>query len=259
MAKELIKINDFNLFYDTIKALSKMSDGIKITINDCGYVVYAKNDYSKCELTSNSLTSSNEISFCIGSISIFLKTLDSVRKIYQDDYSSVNLSYDKPFFKIESPKFKTKLATVDQERIVNFIGTKVHTEMTTAMMFKTNSDIIKNINGHSFMFSDTSNPRIYITTNPEMQNNTVFATIGNENNDLENSVTLELGLVSSGDISDKKIILDFNRLNILNMIPSDDITIEIANERPVMWSKIKRSGKNNSYFNLGVYSFMMVK
>ena len=46
----------------------------------------------------------------------------------------------------------------------------------------------------------------------------------------------------------ERLFLIFERLNILNIIPSDEIKIMIARERPVMISKITRSGKNNSFF-----------
>ena len=97
-----------------------------------------------------------------------------------------------------------------------------------------------------------------------MQNNTIFATIGNEGNELANSATLELGLINSGNLTnedgtERKIILDFNRLNILNMIPSDEIKVMVAAERPVLVSKIERSGKDGAYFTAYICSFMMVR
>lgn len=259
MTKTEIKINDFLLLYDIVKSLSKIADGVKMTVNDCGLTVFAKNDYSKCELTSNAILSENELSFCIGDIGMFLKILTTVKDIYNGDYSNVKLSYDKPFIKISSGKFKTKIATVDENRILNFIGTKVHTELTSQLDFTTSSNIIKTINSHSFIFNDSSSARIYLTTEDGMENNVIFATIGNEGNDLANSVTLELGLINSGSLGGRKVILDFNRLNILNIVPSDEIKVTLASERPVLISKVSKTGKNNSFFNLGVYSFMMVK
>lgn len=259
MTNNDIKINDFILFYDIVKSLTRIAEGVKMTVNDCGLTVFAKNDYSKCELTSNAVVSENEMCFCIGDIGMFLKILTTVKDIYDGDYSCVQLSYDRPFIKISSGKFRTKIATVDENRILNFIGTKVHTELTSQLDFTTSSGIIRTINSHSFIFNDSSSARIYLTTEDGMENNVIFATIGNEGNDLANSVTLELGLINSGSLGGRKIILDFNRLNILNIVPSDEIKVTLAKERPVLISKVSRNGKNNTFFNLGVYSFMMVK
>lgn len=260
MAKEQIRINDFNILYDIVKSLTRMSDGVKFTVNDCGLTIYAKNNFSKCELTSNSVVSDNEVSFNIGDLGMFLKILTTVKELYKDEgYVSVKLFYDKPFVKIESKKFKTKLSTVDDERIAGFIGTKVHTAMTPQLEFTTSSDKIKSINSHSFIFNDSNSARVYLTSDDDMQSNTIFAKIGNEGNDLANSVVLELGMINSGSLGNRKVIIDFDRLNILNIVPSDEIKVELANEVPVLKSHIRKTGKNNTFFDLNVYVFMMVK
>ena len=92
-----------------------------------------------------------------------------------------------------------------------------------------------------------------------MENNVIFAKVGNESNETENYAVMELGLITSGVLSDRKIIIDFDRLNMLNILPSDEINVQIANERPVMISKTMKSGKNNSFLNINIYVFMMVK
>lgn len=264
MAKENIKINDFELFYEIVKSLTRIADGVKFTIDQNGMVVYAKNDYSKCNLTSNSVESQTPIEFCIGELSMFLKILTTVKEMYKDNYDSVKISYDQPFVKIESGKFKTRVASCDEQRISKFVATKIKTELSPMLEFTTSSNLIKAINSHSFIFQNSADARIYITTESEMQNNTIFATIGNEGNELANSITLELGLINTGtlkkdDGSQVKIILDFNRLNILNMVPSDEIKVMVAKERPVLVSSITRNGKNGTFFSVDICSFMMVR
>ena len=260
MSKEIVKISDFLTVCDIVKSLTRMSDGVKFSINDCGLTVYAKNDFSKCELTSNALVSDTPVDFCIGDLAMFMKILTTVKDLYgSEGYAGVKLSYDRPFVRIESKKFKTKLATVEEERIQNFIGTKVKHELSPQLELTTSSDKIRSINSHSFIFSDTSSARIYLVTEGDMQNNTVFARIGNESNDLANSVTLELGMLNSGTLGDRKVILDFGRLNILNMVPSDEIRVELAKEFPVLVSRVRKTGQNGTFFNVNIYSFMMVK
>ena len=260
MAKETIKINDFELFSEIVKSLSKMSDGAKFTVNDCGLTVYAKNDFSKCELTSNSIVSDKELTFCIGNLGMLLKIMTTLSGIYKENVTnSVKLYFDHPFIRFESKKFKTKLATAEEANIANFIGNKVHTELSPQIEFTTCSGTIRSINSHSFVTTDPSTARVYVSTNPDMENNVIFATIGNEGNDLGNSVTLELGLITSGVMDDRKVILNFDRLNILNMLPSEEITVQLAKERPVLISKIQKSGKNDTFFNINIYVFLMVK
>ena len=66
-------------------------------------------------------------------------------------------------------------------------------------------------------------------------------------------------MINSGVMDSRKVILDFNRLNILNMIPSDEIKVSIAAEKPVLMSSVRKTGLNDTYFNNTVYVFMMVK
>lgn len=259
--KETIKINDFKLFYRIIKSLTMMSDGIKMCINENGLIILARNNYSKCEITSNSLTSINPVEICIMDIKSLLKLLTTLMGLYSEKElnSNVKLFFDKPFIKIESKKFKTKMITTDEEKIQNFIGTKVHSTIEPQLEFNTTTDIIKTINSHSFLVRDSNSARIYITTEKEMENNVIYATIGNDSNDLENSITLELGLITSGVIDDRRIILDFNRLNILNMINSDEIKVSIIKDKPVLMSSSKIIGENGSFLNIDLYTFMMVE
>lgn len=264
MSRENIEVKDFELFYEIVKSLSRMAEGVKFIVDENGFVVYAKNDFSKCNLTSNAISCKEPLEFCIAELGMLLKILTTVKEMYKDNYGSVKFIYEKPFFKIESGKFKTKIATCDEQRVVKFVATKIKTQLTPRLEFTTNSNFIKAINSHSFIFQDSASARIYLTTETDMQNNTIFATIGNENNDLANSATLELGLINSGtlvkeDGTPLKIILNFDRLNILNMVPSDEIKVMVANERPVLVSQITKNGKNNSFFTIDICSFMMVR
>lgn len=264
MAKETIDIKDFELFYEIVKSLTRMADGVKFMFDSNGLVVYAKNDYSKCNLKSNAASSKNPVEFCIAELATFLRILTTVKDMYKDDYGLVKLSYEQPFVKIASGKFKTKVAACDETRISKFVATKLKTELTPKLEFTTSSAFIKAINSHSFIFQNSADARIYLTTEKDMQNNTIFATIGNESNELANSITLELGLINSGtlkegDGTDRKIILDFNRLNILNMVPADEIKVMVANERPVLVSEITKNGKDGTFFTVDICSFMMVR
>lgn len=264
MAKEKLEVRDFELFFDIVKSLGKMAEGVKFMFDENGMIVYAKNDFSKCNLSSNAVSSKTPIEFCVAELGMLLKILTTVKEMYKDNYGMVNLIYDKPFFRIESGKFKTKIATCDEQRIVKFIATKLKTQLSPKLEFTTNSSLIKTINSHSFIFQDSATARIYITTEEGMQNNTIFATIGNENNDLANSATLELGLINSGtllneDGQPQKIIINFDRLNILNMVPSDEIKVMVAKERPVLVSQITKDGKNGAFFKIDICSFMMVR
>lgn len=264
MARQNINILDFEMFYEIVKSLAKMADGVKFTFDKDGLVVNAKNEYSKCNLTSNSASSNETVEFSIGELQMLLKILGTVKDMYNGDYSSVRMAYDSPFLRIESGKFKTKISTREEEKILKFVSTKIKTELSPLVEFTTSTNMIKTVNSHSFIFPNMSSARLYLREEPDMQKNTMFVTIGNEGDELANSVTLELGLINSGSLTSddgtvQKVILDFNRLNILNMVPSDEIKVMIAKERPVLLSSVTKEGKNGSFFSIKICSFMMVR
>ena len=82
----------------------------------------------------------------------------------------------------------------------------------------TTSDMIKNINGHSYIFKDGDQLRVYLETKDDMENNTLFASIGNRESDLNNEMTLKFGLVTFGSLNDKALTLDLERVNLLNSV-----------------------------------------
>lgn len=254
--KEELIINDFKLFLDSLKSFSKMANSCKISFNENGFDIFGKNMFARGELHSNAIYSKSDISVCISDLSMFIKLLTTANSIYESDTSSLKLIIDLPFIKIESGKFKTKLTTCKEEIISSVISQQIKTELTPVFEFTTSSDQIKTINAHSFIFPDQESARIYLTIEPTMENNVLYATIGNESNDLNNSVTLKFALVNFGAL-DKKIILNFDRLNIFNIINSNQIKIQLM-DRNVLVNDIHISGKNNaSYYNFKIYCSML--
>ena len=73
--------------------------------------------------------------------------------------------------------------------------------------------------------------RIYLETKDDMENNAVFATVGNRETDLNNEVTLKFGLVSAGGLvkrnddglvtEERRLIIDLERLSLFNAAQSD--------------------------------------
>ena len=122
--------------------------------------------------------------------------------------------------------------------------------------------MIKRLNSQAFMFSTAKDMRIYLETKDDMENNAVFATIGNKETDLNNEITLKFGLVSSGGlikrnednlvIDERSLILDFERLNLFNATQSDSIKFQLMDVNCLV-SKISIAGKNGSFFNFDLY------
>ncbi len=257
MEKHVIKINDFGMFVESVKSLTKMSESAKFNVSENGLVVNGKNSFSKCELTTDAIASDSSFFFCIKELGTFVRVLNTVKDIQDEDFTDLKVVYDGSFVKFSSKKIKTKYSVCQEAAITDCISSPAH-EMTTKCEFTTTSDYIKRVNSHTFMFKDLSSVRIYLDKNHEMENNAIYATIGNAENDLENSMTVKVGLLNYGDF-DEKVIIDFDRLNIFNMMPSDDIRLHLMNEKKAIMSETNKTGKNGTFFKLKVYVWLLVK
>lgn len=251
--KENISVVDFNLFFEVVKSLSKFATAAKFVIDKNGLVVYSKNDFARCELSSNAIVAKSTINFSILDVSLLVKILTTIKELHTNDFSDLVFALDSPAITFKSKKFKTKLVTCNEELIEKWISKKVTTELTPVFEFTTTSDLIKRLNSHSFIFSDPVSLRIYLKAVTEMENNALYAELGNDANNLNNSVTLKIGLITFGSLENRNIILDFDRLNIFNMVPSNDIKVSLM-DKNVLVSNICIKGKDNTFFKLNIYN-----
>jgi hypothetical protein len=98
--------------------------------------------------------------------------------------------------------------------------------------------------------------RVYLETKTDMENNTLYATIGNKQLVLNNEMTLKFGLVTYGSLGDRSVILDVDRINLFDAVPSDEIKISLMDAN-VLVSDVTSKGKNDTYFNVKVYSSLL--
>lgn len=256
--KKQIQILDFNLFVDVIKAATKIVESAKLTINENGIEIYGcRGKMNRCELTSNSISCDESVDIYIEKLATFYKVLMSIKEIHNDDYSDFKFFVDLPKICFESKKFKTKFQTQsgELEVITKWVSKKVETVLKPEFEFTTTSDLIKRINSHSFIFEKIDDVRVYLDVDQSMEKNSVFATIGNKNSDLNNEMTLKFGIVTFGKLAnDRKLILDLEHLNLFNAIQSSEIKIFLPEKYNMLISKIKVLGKNDSYFNMNIYN-----
>lgn len=257
MANE-IKIRDFSLFTDTLKAAAKLVDSAKLQFSPDGLEIYGAHDIAaRCELTTNAVHSDEAFDFCIDSLQTLNRVLATVKEVHAGDFSELEVTYSKPNLFFKSKKMKTKYSTCNESTISKWVSKKVMTHMDSVFSFKTSSDLIKRMNGHSFMFTDAKSVKIYLETRDDMEANAVFATLGDKNVDLGKEITLQFGLVTAGKIPEgRSLIIDIERMNMFNCMPSDDIQISLM-DKNVLLSKTSVHGKDGSYFNMNIYCTLM--
>ena len=254
-----ITINDFKLFYDSMKAMAKLVDAAKISISTTGLEIYgAKGMSARCEMTTNAVCVKDEpVEFCIDKLSSFNHVLATINELHGDDFFELEMSYTRPNIFFKSKKIKLKYSTCNEAAIEMWVSKKLVAELKPLFEFKTTSDFIKRLNGHSFLFSDPTLARVFIHTNDEMEANAVFATLGERTTDTGKEITLKFGLVTSGAIPEgRNVIIDLERMNTMNCVQSNDINVALM-DKNVLVSNVKCLGKNGTYFNVKVFTSLM--
>lgn len=262
MSKKSIKIVDFQLFEESVRPVNKIAKSAKITVNEFGLKINSRNEICRCEIQSNCVTSDEEVSFCIGDLSMLTKVLTSMSGIHDGDLSNVKMFVDSGFLKLESNRFKTKISLVNEDDIEKFVDGGFKTKIMDIPFdyeIMTNSNMIKRLNGFSFMFSDTNALRVYLKSEDGMNKNMIHATIGCDGDDFENGATFEFGLVTSGEVGDSRLVLNFDRLNILNIIQSDEIMIRKANGSKNLLECVHKYRDTGTYLDLSIVCSTLVK
>ena len=271
MAKQqinIVEINivDFDLFYEVLKTASKVMKSMKMIINSGGIEIYGTTPERivRAELTSNSVTSADQVEVAIEDIQKFNKIVGTVIDVHAGDYSNLKFFVDMPSIKFESKKFKTKYSTIDPAVISDWITNKFKTELTPVFEFTTTNDLIKRLANHSFMFTVPKDVRVHIATHAEMENNVVYGTLtnGNTGSTLGNEITLKLGLATFGTLTDqdtnetRSLIIDLPRLTTIGIMPTSDIHVSVSSIN-VIKASTKMSGKNGTFFNLSIYTGLL--
>jgi hypothetical protein len=253
-----IEIVDFDLFFETMKAAAKLVKSAKLQLSPEGLEIYGACEMiARCEIVTTSVKSQDTFDFCIDDIGMLNRVLTTVKGVHKDSFDELSLSYSRPNLMFKSSKIKMKYSTCNESTISGWISKKIEAKMTSVFELKTTSDLIKQLNGHTFLFTDTGAIKIYIETKDDMEKNAVFATLGNMDIDLGKEITLKMGLVTFGKIpEDKRLVIDVKRLNLFNCIPSNDIVISLTDKNCLL-SKQKMAGKNGSSLGINIYcSFM---
>lgn len=144
----------------------------------------------------------------------------------------------------------------NEDVIAQWVSKKVEAEMHPVFEFTTTSDMIRRIGSHAYIFENSEALRVYLETKKEMENNSLFASIGNRSNNLNNEMTLKFGIVTFGKLDDRELVLDLERVNLFNSVTSNDIKISLM-DRNVLVSKVRVPGKNGSFFNMTIYNSIL--
>lgn len=245
----VVNVGDFELFSTTIKALSKLVPAAKFVINENGYSIFSKNAFARVETYSSVLYTNSEtpVSFCINDLPKLNKLLVSIKREFGNDPVKISIKVSDKNIAFESSKIKVKFITVREETIENYVvQTAVTTQLTPIFKFYTSSELIRNMNSNSFMFSDLDNIRIYLCGKQEgMENNILYARMSSVNGAFSNEIISKLGYITYGKLDDRQIIIDSERLSAFNLVESDNIEIALM-DKPFLVSTICKESESDA-------------
>lgn len=263
MKSTLVNVGDFDLFSITIKALSKLVPAAQFVINEDGYRIFSKNSFARIETYSSVLQTMNdeEISFCINDLAKLNKILSSIKREFGNEPVKINIKVLDKQISFESSKIKAKLITVREETIETYIvQDAVKTVLNPVFKFYTTSELIRNMNSNSFLFSDLDNIRIYLcNTQHDMDNNVLYAKMASVNGAFSNEIISKLGYITQGVLpTDKQVIIDSERLSAFNIIDSDNIEISLM-DKPFLVSTIYKESDDAMKHNVKITVYTSIR
>lgn len=95
-----LSVRDFSLLCEVIKSTAKIVESAKISVDENGLAIYgARARTARCEITSNSVFSDKQVSFCVLDLKMLDRVLTTVKDVHQDDYTDFKLFVDLPFLR----------------------------------------------------------------------------------------------------------------------------------------------------------------
>jgi hypothetical protein len=254
MANKL-NINNFDMFIESMKALSSAVEGIKVTVEKEQAKVLSKNPVARLKMTTNSISSDEEVSFCIGDLTSFVKVLQIAQsKLGEND--KIDLEVDSGFINIKSKPFKSKFSLVKEEVILNYVDKEFNSVLNEKCKFVTTADNIKELRRSSFIFSDQNVARIYLFAD-ENNPSKMKAELNNRSNPYSNAITVDFGQIQSGSL-EKDVVLNFNRMDMFTLFESiDEIEMTLPDIQALVSTQKITSKDEESFVKIWVLSSLL--
>lgn len=250
-----LKINDFNMFVESMKALTSAVEGIKLIVGKNTSKVLSKNPVARLQMTTNSIVSDTDVEFCISDLTSFVKVLQ-IAQSKIDDNDKISLEIDNGFIKIKSKPYKAKFALVKEEVILNYVDKEFTTQLNETCTFKTTTTNIKELKRSSFIFPDSDVARIYLFTDKNNKGK-IKAELNNRNNPYSNALTVDFGDITSGKLVND-IILNFDRINMFTLFDGvEEIEIVVPDIKALTSTQKITSKDGEVYVKIWILSSIM--
>lgn len=262
MASIQLKINDFDLFYDTISNITKISKSAKITFSKHGFRTSVKTDgrVARLDTTSNSVCVDGEpVSICTQELNVFSQILYKIVKAHspkskktsqKPDYSDVVITIENDtLIRVKSSTFKVDFGLVKEAAIT--ILKEHHYAWNTIAEVNVENDDIKEILSSTFVFRDPKDLLVKICHQDDMVKNFAYAELYDPKDPTSRHAISKFGNIMSGDLT-RKILLDIPRFQVMSFFPVDSFVVKL-NQQPCAFTDFEIQGENG---NISKYTLM---
>jgi hypothetical protein len=240
-----LNINNFDMFVESMKALSSAVEGIKVIVGKEQAKVLSKNPVSRLKMTTNAISSEEEVSFCIGDLISFVKVLQIAQSKLEDN-DKISLELGDGFIKVSSKPFKSKFSLVKEEVILNYVDKEFNSVIEEKCKISTSAENIKELRRSSFIFSDQNVARVYLFADEDNKSK-LKAELNNRSNPYSNAITVDFGKIQSGSL-EKDVVLNFNRLDMFTLFDQIDDIEMIVPDIQALTSTQKITSKDGEVF-----------
>lgn len=254
MASVKLDICDFELFYDTISNMTKISKSAKITFSKHGFRTSVKTEgrVARLDVVSTSVRIDGEpVSICTQELNVLSQILYKVVKAHAQkgkksaspDYSDVELTIeDETSIRIKSSTFKTNFGLVKESAIV-VLKDHVHSWNTIAEV-NVELDDVKELLSSTFVFRDQKDLLVRICHQDDMVKNTAYAEIYDPKDPTSNRFVTKFGNIMVGDLT-RRILLDIPRFQVISIFPVESMVIKL-NQQPCAFTDFSIKGGDGS-------------
>lgn len=258
MDKIFLKINDFQLFCDTLQNMTKISGNVKIVIGRNGFESWIADDNEIVRLDVNSdsicLQSDCEedcISVCTKNLQTISQLLFKIQKSHTaklkrgaiPDFSDVSIAVNDTTVFIKSSTLKTSVF-LDNESAVHVLNKFSHQLHTIAEVNATMTDL-KEVISSTFIFKQPDKTIIEICHQDDMIKNIAYAFMSDPQDPRTNDIVTKFGNIISGDFT-RRILIDIPKIKYLSMFPIDNMLIKF-NMEPCFCSEFSVNGNINGF------------
>lgn len=220
-----ITVKNVDFLHNFLKGILKFVPSCKFIINSEKCIVRAKTQESasRAFFTTNAITCDEEIEFCIGELSKFVKLINTF-KDFNKDREEITLKFDGAFL-ILKDNVSFKLKNID-ENVISTLTTPIKSVLKPIFGFTLNKKLYKKLISMSFISLDTQHDsKIYIYKNKEGM---IVGEVNDRTKQGLDSVSIPLSAKTFGEWG-KPIIVNFEKFKSWNLLECEDVTIFCAN------------------------------